>query len=52
VIFAPSGFSDTFVDVLQSLGILHTYSAVDSSLRINTNLLSMICEGGALLGLN
>jgi prolipoprotein diacylglyceryltransferase len=52
VIFVNPWFSDTFVSLLQSLWFLHIYSNVDSFLRINTNLLSMISEWVLLLLLN
>ena len=37
--------SESTIWTLTSLWILHTYDKVDSSLRINTNLLSIIFEG-------
>lgn len=41
--------SDWVVSTLSNLNIFHVYTSVDSSLRINTNLLSMIFEWFILL---
>lgn len=35
--------------LLNDIGIFHVYDQIDSQLRVNTNLLSSIFEGGILL---
>lgn len=52
IIFTNPWFSESLITLLKSFWILHVYSNVDSFLRINTNLLSMIFEGALLLFLN
>jgi len=52
IIFTISGVSEGVVSLLQSLGVLYIYPKIDQALRINTNLLSMIFEGGVLFVLN
>lgn len=37
--------------IFQSLGLVHIYPKIDQVLRVNTNFLSMIFEGGVLLGI-
>ncbi len=41
--------NESIVGILSNLNIFHIYDTVDSSLRVNTNLLSMIFEGFVLL---
>ena len=49
IVFNQSWWSEGIVELLKNLNFLHVYPQVDQSLRINTNLLSMIFEGITLL---
>ena len=52
IVFSDPGRPERLVSTLKSCNLLHIYPQVDTTRRINTNLLSMLFEGLLLLVIN